>query len=428
MNLMLRFFCLFAVASLLRAEIYTLTLKQAIERALAQNPDIAMARLDEQKAQESIRSARDPFSPHIYAGSGLAYSSGFPLSIEGAVPSVVQARASQYFYNKQQTYVIAQARENARGASFVTGSKRDEIAFRTASLYLDADRAARLSAMATKQVQSLEKVLQTVRGRVQEGRELPIEIKRSDLDLKRANQRLQALTSDQDYSEHSLALVLGYGAEDRARSAGEERTAPVTPPSEEEATETALSANKDLKRLESALVAKGLDMKAQKAARLPRVDLVAEYALLARYNNYDQFFRSFQRHNGQLGISLQIPLLSGPGISAAVAQAQADVSRLRIELESTRNRIALDVHQSFQDIQKADTSRDVSRADLDVTRDSLSILLSQFGEGRASLRQVEEARFQEDEKWIAFYDAQFAAERARLNLLRLTGELAENLK
>jgi hypothetical protein len=58
----------------------------------------------------------------------------------------------------------------------------------------------------------------------------------------------------------------------------------------------------------------------------------------------------------------------------------------------------------------------------------LSVILAQMNEGRASLRQVEEARFNENEKWIAFYDAQFNAERARLNVLRQTGEMMAALK
>ena len=412
----------------LHAETYTLTLKQALDRAAAQNPDVAIARFDEKKAQEGIRVAHDPFTPKLAAGSGLAYSSGFPLSIEGTAPSVLQARASQYLFNRQQSYVVAQARENARGASFVTGSKKDEVAFRTASLFLDADRAARLASMASKQVESLEKVLQTVHGRVQEGRELPIEEKKADLELKRARQREEALVADQDSAEHSLAIVLGYSAEDRARAAGEERAVPEMPASEETAVAAAFDASKELKRLQSAMIAKGLEVKAAKAARLPRADLVAEYALLAQYNNYDKFFKAFQRNNIQIGMSFQVPILSGPAVKASAAQAEADNAHMRIEMEATRNRIALDVHQGYLDLHKTETAREVARADLDVTRESLSILLAQMGEGRASLRQVEEARFLEDEKWIAFYDAQFAAERARLNLLHLTGELTASVK
>jgi hypothetical protein len=49
-------------------------------------------------------------------------------------------------------------------------------------------------------------------------------------------------------------------------------------------------------------------------------------------------------------------------------------------------------------------------------------------EGRAELRQVEEARAAETAKWIAFYDADTNVEGARLNLLRQTGELTAALR
>jgi len=425
---MLRFLILLSLGTVLHAEIYTFTLKQAVDRSLRQNPDIALARLDEQKALEGIRVARDPFAPHVGIGSGLAYSSGFPLSIEGAAPSVVRAQASQSLFNRPQTFAVAQARENARGAGFIAASKRDEVAYRTASLFLDGDRATRLQGLAAKQVDSLRKVIKTVQGRVQEGRELRIETKRANLDLQKALQRQEALAADQDFAERSLAIVLGYTAEDHARAAADERGAVEVPLTEDAAVEQALASNKELKRLHSAMIAKGFEVKGAQAARLPKVDLVAQYALLARYNNYDQFFNHFQRHNGQLGMSFQIPLLTGPGVAAAVAQAEGDSSHLKIEMDAARNRILLDVHQSFSEIKRAETGLAVTRADLDLSRENLGVLLAQFGEGRVTLRQVEEARFLEDEKWIAFYDAQFLSERARLNLLRQTGALASNLK
>ena len=66
--------------------------------------------------------------------------------------------------------------------------------------------------------------------------------------------------------------------------------------------------------------------------------------------------------------------------------------------------------------------------DLDVSRDQVSVLLAQMEEGRAALRQVEEARTGETDKWIAFYDAASTAEKARLALLRQTGELTAALR
>src|SRR5437764_15261819 len=104
-GLMFKWIGILSVCGALHAEVYKLTLKQAVDRALAQNPDIALARLDEHKAQHAVRIANDPFAPKVGLGSGLAYSSGFPLSIEGSAPAALQARATQFLFNRPQTYI-----------------------------------------------------------------------------------------------------------------------------------------------------------------------------------------------------------------------------------------------------------------------------------------------------------------------------------
>jgi hypothetical protein len=96
-------------------------------------------------------------------------------------------------------------------------------------------------------------------------------------------------------------------------------------------------------------------------------------------------------------------------------------------LTAARNRISTDIQQSFRDVKKTDTAAEVARLDLDVAREQVSVLLAQMQEGRATLRQVEEARVGENAKWMAFYDAQYNSERARWNLLRLSGDLLASL-
>src|SRR5512147_1605734 len=93
-----------ALAAGLRAETRTVTLRQAVEQALRQNPDIIMAHLDEEKAKQAVRVAKDPFVPRIVLGSGLAYTNGFPMSIEGAAPSVFQANLVGNVFNRPQSY------------------------------------------------------------------------------------------------------------------------------------------------------------------------------------------------------------------------------------------------------------------------------------------------------------------------------------
>ncbi len=416
------------LANGVQAEVHSLTLQQAVSLALKQSPDLILARLDEQRAHEVVRETRDPFWPQVVVGSGLAYSSGFPMSIEGSAPSVFQASARQFIFNRAQSLAVAQARENARGAGFATNAKRDEVAFRTADLFLAAERAGRTAQVAGNEVASLEKVLATVHTRVAEGQELPIEERRAELNLARVRQLLETLTGDQEFAERTLATVLGYGAEDRVRPVEETRALPPLPPSEHSAVDSALRTSKEMRRLESDMQAKGLEIRAHRSERLPRLDLVAQYGLFAKFNHYEDFFRRFQRNNGQLGVSVQMPLFAGPGVGARVAQSELDMVRLRSQLQATRNRIELDVRRSFQLVRQAETARQVSKLDLDLARDQLSVLLARMGEGRASLQQVEQARFAENEKWIAFYDAQAAATRAALDLLRQTGGLLAALQ
>lgn len=407
----------------LSAEVHRLTLQQALERALEQSPEVALARLEETKAEQAVRLARDRFIPKVYAGSGLAYSSGFPMSIEGATPSILQAGSTADMFNRSARYRVAAAQENRRGAALSTEAKREEVAFRTAELYLEAERAARVAQVAAGRTAALERVAAAAEARVAEGRELPLEARRAAVELQRARYRCQALEGERAFFETALAEVLGLAPGDRVEAAGEERRAPAMPASEEEAVRAALAGSQELRRLESQLLAKGLDVRAERAARLPRLDLVAQYAVLGRFNNYEDFFRKFQRHNGQLGVSIQVPLWTGPGVKAAVSQAESEAAQLRLRIEAARRGVTAETQKLLREAAQAESARELARLELDVAREQVSVVLAQYEEGRASLKQLEEARSAEAERWMGFYGAAAALERARLALLKQTGAL-----
>ena len=411
-----------------QAEVRTLTLKEAADLAARQSPEVLLARLDEQRAAAAAQAARDPFVPKMFVGSGLAYTSGFPMSIEGSAPSIVQARAVSSLYNKPQRLAVAQAREQARGAQIATQEQRDSAVGRVVSTFLDAERRGRLVELARRQVESSEKVHSLVALRVQEGRELPLEGKRAALDLAKARQRLLAFEADREAAESTVAFLLGLPPGERVRPAGEERQLPELPQSSEAAVEEALRENREIKRLESALLAKGFETQARRAERYPVLDLVAQYGLFARFNNYEDFFRRFQRHNGQLGVSIQLPLLFGPGRAGRIGVAESEAARLRLQINQVRGRVSLDTERQFLELQKSESARQVNRLDLELARETLAVQLARFDEGRASLKQVEEARLGEQEKWMAYYDAVTQAEAARYALLESTGRLLAALR
>ena len=410
------------------AEVRVMTLREVVALAMEQNPDVIVARLDGQKARAQITIAHDPFTPKVFAGSGAAWTYGFPTSIDGSAPSIVQAKTSMAIFDRPQSYVVAQATEASRGAEIDIAIKQDEAAYRVASLYLDAEQAARSLATVQRELDNLSRVKDLVETRVNEGRELPIEFKKANVNLMRVRLTSDGLASDLENAETALALALGFNASDRVRPSAEDRAALEAPPSEDASIEKALAESRELRRLESTLQIKTLEIKGFQAERLPKINLVAQYALLGRYNNFQDYFQKFSRNNVELGASFEIPVLAGRAGRAYASQSEAEAAKIRAEVSRTRNRITSDVRRAYQDLRHADTSREVARADLDLAREQLSIDLAQYDEGRAPLAKVEASRALENEKWLAYYDTQHTAELARLNVLRQTGTLVAAMK
>ena len=285
---------LLLLASSLFAEIRPMTLRQAVEMAIKQNPDIALARLDEEKARQGVRVARDPFTPRLTVGSGLAYSNGFPMSIEGSAPSVIQARASEFIFNRPQSFAVAQAKEDARGAAIAVGGKRDEVAYRVTSL-VPRCRAGcshrRPRAQGRRQPGAgarhrpgagAGRARAAARGKDGgvSGRVLRAKSRRISRTTRRPPRHRSPSRSD---FPRRIGCARSSPSARARRCRGRE----------EQAIDTAVESNKELRRIESQIASKQLEMRGQRAARWPRVDLVAQYAMLARFNNYEEFFQKF---------------------------------------------------------------------------------------------------------------------------------------
>ncbi len=404
------------------AEVHNLTLQQALEVAARQNPDVVLARLDRQHAEYGVRVAQDPFRPKVYAGSGLAYTYGYPNSIEGNAPSLFQVRTDMAIFNRSKSYNVASAREIARGAELGTQSKAEDVAYQAADLFLRASQLEHEGQTLNNQLPSLQRVVGTMAASVSEGVELPLELKRARVNLAMSEQRLSSNKMDSDYYEMMLAVALGYSANDRVQPVDSDLSTIAAPPSETEAADTAMRGNKELRQMQSNILAKALDVRSFKAARLPQVDLVAQYAFFAKYN-YEQYFQKFQHNNFQLGASVAIPILIGSASNGLAQEAYTDMQKLRIQMDQTRNRILTETRRSYQIWQNAQNMRNLARMQLDFAREELTVLLAQNGEGRIPISRVEQARLEESNKSMVFYEADVQELRAKLAILRQTGNL-----
>ncbi len=402
-----------------------LTLKQAVALAVKNSRELALARIQYNVAEKTAAVDRAQFRPNLYTGSGAAYTHGFPLTA-GGPPSVFNTSYIQTLFNAPLRGELRAAEERAEVQRLGVEQVRDTVIVRTASSYLELAKVRHALELLRRQRESAQKIVDVTRERLSAGVELPIELTRAQLSAARIEQRVVHLEGREEILEGELRALMGLPADEPLEAAAEELPSSADQPVRE-LVELAVANNVALKQAEAERRAREHRLKGERGGFWPTLDIVGEYNLYSNVNNFDQFFQHFQRHSLNLGIAAKIPIFSAR-TSAAVAMAKSDLSAAEIELKRKRSELEIEVRRQARRTRELDASREVARLDLQLAQENLHVLQAQFEEGRANLREVEKARLEESDKWMAFLDADYERQQGQLELLRTTGQLAQVLQ
>jgi outer membrane protein TolC len=154
---------------------------------------------------------------------------------------------------------------------------------------------------------------------------------------------------------------------------------------------------------------------------------VGFYGLYSRANNFQDFFQKFERHGVTIGLRAQIPIFSSR-TSAQVELARSELAAAEMDLQAKRAQIEMSVRLQSRAHREAEAQQEVARLELQLAQDNLRVLQAQYEEGRAGLRELERARLDENEKWMHYVNARFQRQKAQLELLRTTGQIAGMLQ
>src|SRR6266568_5952781 len=120
-----------------RAGAEPLTLKRAVQLALTHSTAMAQASADEQRVFASYREARDQYVPQVVAGSGLGASWGFPLSLEGAAPSIFNVNAQSALINPALREFVHAAREEIGAGRLQTKDQKQQVTQEVVIAYVE---------------------------------------------------------------------------------------------------------------------------------------------------------------------------------------------------------------------------------------------------------------------------------------------------
>ncbi len=186
-----------------------LPLDGAIRLALAHSTRSAIASADVQRAFASYREIHDHYVPQLFIGSGLGYSYGFPLSIEGAAPALANAIAQSTVFNLSQRQFVNAAKTEWHASEVQGKDQRNAVIQDVALTYAElAKWEARLVHLQQDETQA-EQMQQAVAERVQAGVDSGIDLNKAKLTAARVRLHRAEARGSADVLRRHLATLTG---------------------------------------------------------------------------------------------------------------------------------------------------------------------------------------------------------------------------
>jgi outer membrane protein TolC len=398
-----------------------LTLKRTIELALQNSKDIQVAKIEARVADHAAQTTKAQFMPNLYAGSGAGYTYGIPETPGGRAPAVFSVTYTEQVFNEPLRGRAKELEEQSNAQKIVLEDVRNNVITRTAMAYLELGKVRHSLELLRKERESAERILQVTQERQGEGFELPMEVTKAQLTKAQVVQRILQLEAREDELEVFLRYQLGF-SDAQALEVTPEELPGEAEQEGDNLVALALTNNTGLQLAQSDVRGKEFRLKGEKRGNLPTLELVSIYSLLAKFNNYSEFFNHFQRNNFNAGIQMQVPIFSAP-IRANIGLAQINLEAAKASFVNKKAEVSAEVRQKTRKVREMEAAKEVARLELQLAQQSVAVLQAQFAEGKLNLREVEKAHLDENEKWMAYLDANFQKQQAQLELLRTAGQL-----
>ncbi|MHB8485651.1 MAG: TolC family protein [Candidatus Acidiferrales bacterium] len=401
-----------------------LTLDQVVNLALAHSPDLALARVRYTVAQNVAGVDRAEFRPNLYTGSGAAYTNGFPQTPGGAAPSVFEMSYTQALLDPIKRGALKADEDRAKNQELEYQNMRDTVMVRAASAYLELADVRHSLDLLRGERDSQQRILDVTQQRASAGLELPVAVTQDELQLAKTSQRIVQYESRDEILSDQIRDMAGLPPDEPLEVSSSEVLASQATEPASNLVAAALDHSPEIREAENERTAREHLLKGARAAYWPTISLVGEYNVLSKINNYDVFFNHFQRNNVNAGVQITIPIFSAH-TSAAAALAHSQLNEADLELASDKRTVRIGAEQKVRALRETDAGKDVAQLDLQLAQQQLQDIQVKFNQGRATLRDLEQARVLENEKWLAFLDANLSQEKAQLDLLQATGQLAQ---
>ena len=402
-------------------------LKRVVELALIHGTRAAVAEADQQHAFASYHELRNNYIPQLIAGAGLGWSDGFPLSLEGAAPSLFNVTAQSALINLALRDFIYAARADYRVSILRTKDERNQIIQDAVLSYAELAKWEQRIDRLRESEEASEKMEAATAQRVKEGIDSEIEGAKARLSTARLRLRQAQAQGAADVLREHLSRLTGLPASSIG-TVSESVPALPTVTADEGPRQAVDSHTVDndpsVRAAQEHARAQYLRVQGERKSLWPSADFAAQYALLSTFNNYQRFYQphSFQPNNATVGVALHFPFLNRAQ-HARVQEAESEALKATKQAEAARNQVSEETLRLRRAVTQMQAARDVAKLEYEIATKGLEAVQTRIDAGKATLHDLDDASMQASERFIALQDVTFELERSQVGLMRATGDL-----
>ena len=385
----------------------TITLEEAIDIAVANNPAIEISDATVDISRAGVKDAKSAYYPHVSSRIIVPFigrESGFFLD--------------QLIYDFGRTSnAVKSTKQLLKARKFDKESTEEDIILSTIIGYYTVLSERHIALAMEKKVVELEKQLERAEGFYKFGRVPQIDVTKAEVNL--GNAKLEQIQARNNLEVAKVNLQTVMGLEDESFNFDLEDSPDITIMSYEleESIIQALGSRAELKSLEAQKAAMRANVKASKKEFYPEIFGRTAYRFEGKGAETPGFIA---------GVGVKFPIFEGFSRFAKVEDSKANLRRANAELRSTRAGIVSHIKQLYLDLEFAKENIQVTKRTKDSAEQSLNLARERYNLARASSVELAEAEALYAISYAKYMQAIYNYNIKVARLERATGEIDES--
>lgn len=394
----------------------TLDLKQCIDIALRQHPDIRAARYSVKAAESKVGQAQAGYYPQITA------TTGYSNTKSTSTPDVTGKSFNDYVGQttlKQNLFDFGRTpaqvdiqRKGTQASLFDADNAITQVVFNVKQAYYSFLRARRTRDVAAEIVKQYEIHLRQAKALYEVGTKPKIDVTKAEVDLTNARVNFIKAENAVKIAKATLDNAMGFTQApdyDVVDNLGLERFVITF----EEALEKAYEERADLKSVRAKLEAAKRSVDLAKKEFYPTLATKITYSIPRNGN--------FSSDDWDVGLSFSVPIFSGFSTTYKIQENRANVGVLQANEESLKQRIYLEVKQAFLNMTEADERVKAAELARKQAQENLDLARGRYGVGSGSSVEMTDAMVTYARSQAEYIQALYDYKIAEASLLKAMG-------